>query len=54
MRGREIGAAGDRVGDRYVTVAKGRDYSDVAPFRGIYQGGALEKLEVLVELTRLA
>src|SRR5665213_2152329 len=45
---------GDRVGDRYVTVAKGRDYSDVAPFRGIYQGGALEKLEVSVELTRLA
>ena len=45
---------GDRVGDRYVTVAKGRDYADVAPFRGIYQGGALERLEVTVELTRLA
>jgi hypothetical protein len=35
-------------------VAKGRDYADVAPFRGIYQGGKLEKLEVSVELTRLA
>lgn len=45
---------GDRVGDRYITVARGRDYADVAPFRGIYQGGALERLDVTVELTRLA
>lgn len=45
---------GDRVGDRYVTVARGRDYADVAPFRGVYQGGALAGLEISVELTRLA
>lgn len=45
---------GDRVGDRYVIVARGRDYADVSPFRGIYQGGALAGLEVSVELTRLA
>jgi transglutaminase-like putative cysteine protease len=44
----------DRVGDRYVTVARGRDYADVAPFRGIYQGGVLEGLNVTVDLTRLA
>lgn len=45
---------GDRVGDRYVTVARGRDYADVSPFRGVYQGGKLQGLEVSVELTRLA
>jgi len=45
---------GERAGDRYVTVARGRDYADVAPFRGVYQGGALGGLEVSVELTRLA
>jgi hypothetical protein len=37
-----------------VTIARGRDYADVAPFRGIYQGGKLEGLDVSVELTRLA
>lgn len=45
---------GERVGDRYITVAKGRDHADVAPFRDIYQGGALERLDASVELTRLA
>jgi transglutaminase-like putative cysteine protease len=45
---------GEAVGDRYVTVARGRDYADVTPFRGIYQGGALDELEVSVELVRQA
>ncbi|MCU1491909.1 MAG: transglutaminase protein [Acidimicrobiaceae bacterium] len=45
---------GDPVGERHVTVAHGRDYSDVAPFIGIYQGGALLELEVEVVLERLA
>lgn len=45
---------GARVGDRYVIVARGRDYADVAPFRGIYQGGALAELDVAVDLKRLA
>lgn len=45
---------GERVGDRYVTVARGRDYADAAPFRGVYQGGALAGLDISVELTRLA
>jgi transglutaminase-like putative cysteine protease len=45
---------GAPVGDRHVTVARGRDYRDVAPFRGVYQGGALDDLEVTVELVRLA
>jgi transglutaminase-like putative cysteine protease len=45
---------GEPVGDRHVTVARGRDYSDVAPFRGIYQGGSLASLEVSVDLIRLS
>ena len=45
---------GDPVGERHVTVARGRDYSDVSPLHGLYHGGALESLEVTVELTRLA
>ena len=42
------------VGERHITVAKGRDYSDVKPFHGIYHGGSLLSLEVLVELKRIA
>lgn len=45
---------GEPVGERHVTVARGRDYADVAPFRGVYHGGKLDRLEVTVELTRLA
>lgn len=42
------------VDERHVCVARGRDYADVAPFRGVYHGGALERLEVSVTLTRVA
>ncbi|GAA4020758.1 transglutaminase family protein [Allokutzneria multivorans] len=42
------------VGHRHVWVALGRDYSDVAPLKGIYSGGAASALEVDVEITRLA
>lgn len=45
---------GEPVGERHVTVARGRDYADVAPLHGLYHGGALEGLEVTVELTRVA
>jgi len=44
---------GELVGERHVTVARGRDYADVSPLRGLYHGGALESLEVSVELTRV-
>jgi transglutaminase-like putative cysteine protease len=44
---------GAAAGERHVTVARGRDYADVAPFRGVYHGGALASLDVSVELTRL-
>jgi len=45
---------GEPVGERHVTVARGRDYADVAPLHGLYHGGALEGLAVTVELTRVA
>ena len=34
-------------------VARGRDYSDVSPLKGIYSGGESEELGVMVSLTRL-
>jgi transglutaminase-like putative cysteine protease len=40
-------------GDRHIVVARGRDYGDVTPFKGVYRGGA-SSLEVLVDVTRLA
>ncbi|WP_139983856.1 transglutaminase family protein [Nocardioides litoris] len=40
--------------DRYVTIAQGRDHADVRPISGIYSGAATSRLEVSVELTRLA
>jgi transglutaminase-like putative cysteine protease len=38
-------------GEDYVTVAKGRDYSDVSPVRGVLHGGANHKLHVAVTVT---
>jgi transglutaminase-like putative cysteine protease len=45
---------GKDVDEQHVTVARGRDYADVTPFRGIYHGGRLEELDVTVDITRLA
>lgn len=42
------------VAERHIRVAVGRDYHDVAPFRGIYAGHAGQDLEVSVELIRKA
>jgi transglutaminase-like putative cysteine protease len=42
------------VGERHVIVARGRDYSDVSPLRGIYSGPAGSSAEVTVELVRRA
>lgn len=42
------------VGERHVVVARGRDYADVSPLKGIYSGGGSQSLGVLVEVTRLA
>ena len=42
-----------RVGSAHVVVARGRDYADVPPLKGIYAGGASESLGVTVEITQL-
>ena len=40
-------------GDRHVKVGHGRDYGDVVPLRGVYQGGAFGSLRVDVTMRRL-
>lgn len=42
------------IGERHVVVARGRDYGDVPPLKGVYAGGASEALGVTVEVTRLS
>jgi len=41
-------------GQRHVIVARGRDYTDVTPLKGVYHGARSTGLGVTVELTRLA
>lgn len=41
------------VGERHVIVARGRDYTDVVPLKGVYAGGGSQSLGVSVEVTRL-
>jgi transglutaminase-like putative cysteine protease len=38
-------------GEDYVTLAVGRDYSDVSPMRGVIHGGAHHTLRVAVTVT---
>lgn len=45
---------GRPVGLEHVVVARGRDYGDVPPHKGIYSGPPATELSVLVEVTRLA
>ncbi|WP_299446927.1 transglutaminase family protein [uncultured Phycicoccus sp.] len=45
---------GTGVGVDHVVVARGRDYDDVPPFKGIYSGRATAALDVVVAITRLA
>ena len=46
--------SGAPVGERHVAVARGRDYGDVPPLKGIYRGAPDSAMEVTVEVTRLA
>jgi transglutaminase-like putative cysteine protease len=46
--------SGAEVGERHVVVARGRDYADVPPLKGIYHGPSGGGMEVTVEVTRLA
>jgi transglutaminase-like putative cysteine protease len=45
---------GRPVGPEHVLVARGRDYADVPPLRGVYHGGRAQALDVQVEVTRRA
>ncbi|MCI0157516.1 transglutaminase family protein [Leifsonia shinshuensis] len=45
---------GIEIGDRHVRVGHGRDYTDVAPLRGVYSGAAESELFVSVSITREA
>jgi transglutaminase-like putative cysteine protease len=42
------------VGECHVVVARGRDYADVPPLKGIYHGAPSMAMDVTVEVTRLA
>jgi transglutaminase-like putative cysteine protease len=46
--------AGNPVDGRYILVARGRDYADVPPVKGIFHGGPTARLDVEVGLTRIA
>jgi transglutaminase-like putative cysteine protease len=46
--------SGADVGERHVVVARGRDYADVPPLKGIYHGPPRSDMQVTVEVTRLA
>jgi transglutaminase-like putative cysteine protease len=45
---------GTEITEQYVSVGLGRDYTDVAPLKGIYSGQGATDLDVVVEVTRLA
>ena len=46
--------SGAPVRERHVVVARGRDYADVPPLKGIYHGAPAGAQAVTVEVTRLA
>jgi transglutaminase-like putative cysteine protease len=46
--------SGAEVGERHVVVARGRDYADVPPLKGLYHGPPESDMAVTVEVTRLA
>jgi transglutaminase-like putative cysteine protease len=41
-------------GERHVIVARGRDYTDVQPLKGVFSGGGTQQLGVTVLVTRLS
>jgi transglutaminase-like putative cysteine protease len=45
---------GASTGKQHVIVARGRDYTDVTPLKGVYHGAPSTELGVTVEITRLA
>ena len=45
--------SGAPIGERHVLVARGRDYTDVSPVKGVLNGAPTSHLDVRVNLTRL-
>jgi transglutaminase-like putative cysteine protease len=45
---------GAAVGERHVFVARGRDYGDVTPLKGVYNGPAAHTSDALVTIRRVA
>ena len=43
---------GVRATERHINVASGRDCDDVAPLKGVYQGPAAPRLDVVVAMSR--
>ena len=43
---------GSPVGEAHVVVARGRDYSDVPPLKGVYQGPGESRQEITVTVAR--
>lgn len=41
------------VGSRHVVVARGRDYADVPPLKGVYAGGGTDSMRTTVTMTRI-
>jgi len=46
--------SGDDIGLQHVVIAKGRDYGDVPPLKGIYHGAPSRALGVTAEITKLS
>jgi len=46
--------SGTDVGERHVLVARGRDYGDVPPLKGVYNGPAAHSSDVRVTIRRVA
>ncbi|MFZ4584449.1 MAG: transglutaminase family protein [Acidimicrobiia bacterium] len=46
--------SGAPVAERHLLVARGRDYDDVPPLKGVFHGAPSETLSVTVDLTRVA
>jgi transglutaminase-like putative cysteine protease len=46
--------SGAEVGERHVLVARGRDYADVTPLKGVYNGPAAHSSNVRVTIRRVA
>ena len=42
------------IGERHVLIARGRDYKDVSPLRGVYAGASASGVFVKVEITKEA